>query len=57
MDTSEGEVVIGPAQNLTTDQTAAVLGVSRRTAIRLTVAGKLDPRLVGTQRRLTLRDG
>lgn len=42
--------------NLTTEQTAAVLGVSRPTVVRMIDAGKLPARMVGTHRRLALGD-
>ncbi len=43
-------------EDLTIEQAAAVLGVSRPTMIRLVDSGKLPTRLVGTHRRLSLRD-
>ena len=52
----ERAVVIRSPENLTTEQAAAVLGVSRPTVIRLIDAGKLNAHLVGTHRRLTLGD-
>ncbi|MCB0975638.1 MAG: helix-turn-helix domain-containing protein [Actinobacteria bacterium] len=48
--------MIGSPENLTTEQAAAVLGVSRPAVIRLIDAGKLDAHLVGAHRRLTLGD-
>lgn len=56
--TAEGEqaLVVRPDSDLTTQQAAAVLGVSRPTVIRLVDSGKLPARLVGTHRRLDLRD-
>ncbi len=56
--TADGEraLVIRSVTDLTTQQAAAVLGVSRPTVIRLVESGKLPARLVGTHRRLDLRD-
>ena len=50
----ERALVLRSPENLTTEQAAAVLGVSRPTVIRLIEAGKLDAHVVGTHRRLTL---
>lgn len=52
----ERAVVLRSSEDLTTEQAAAVLGVSRPTVIRLVEAGKLPVRMVGTHRRLTLGD-
>lgn len=49
-------LVLRSPDNLTTEQAAAVLGVSRPTVVRLVEAGKLPARMVGTHRRLTLGD-
>lgn len=56
--TAEGEraLVLRSPEDLTTEQAAAVLGVSRPTVVRLVEAGKLPARLVGTHRRLALGD-
>lgn len=56
--TAEGEraLVLRSPKDLTTEQAAAVLGVSRPTVIRLVEAGKLPVRMVGTHRRLALGD-
>ena len=55
---AEGEraFVLRTPEQLTTEQAAAVLGVSRPTVIRLVDAGKLPARVVGTHRRLVLGD-
>ncbi len=55
---AEGEpaLVVRSTKDLTTEQAAAVLGVSRPTVVRLVEAGKLPARMVGTHRRLTLAD-
>ncbi len=55
---ADGELplVLRAAEDLTTVQAAAVLGVSRPTVVRLIDAGKLPARTVGTHRRLTLGD-
>lgn len=55
---AEGEraLVIRSPDDLTTEQAAAVLGVSRPTIVRMIDAGRLPARMVGTHRRLTLRD-
>lgn len=47
---------LGSRSRITTEQAAAVLGVSRPTVIRLVDAGKLPARVVGTHRRLVLGD-
>lgn len=52
----ERALVLRSPEELTTEQAAAVLGVSRPTIIRLVDAGKLPARKVGTHRRLTLSD-
>ena len=49
-------LVLRSPHDLTTEQAAAVLGVSRPTVVRLVEAGKLPARMVGTHRRLTLGD-
>lgn len=55
---AEGEraLVLRSPGDLTTEQAAAVLGVSRPTVIRLVEAGNLPARMVGTHRRLALGD-
>ncbi len=55
---AEGEraLVLRTPDDLTTEQAAAVLGVSRPTVVRLIEAGKLPARMVGTHRRLALGD-
>ena len=55
---AEGEraLVLRSPDDLTTEQAAAVLGVSRPTVVRLIEAGKLPARMVGTHRRLSLGD-
>jgi excisionase family DNA binding protein len=50
----EQALVIRAPENLTTEQAAAVLGVSRPTVVRLVESGKLPARMVGTHRRLSL---
>lgn len=52
----ERALVLRSPEDLTTEQAAAVLGVSRPTVVRLVEAGKLHARMVGTHRRLTLGD-
>ena len=52
----ERALVLRSPENLTTEQAAAVLGVSRPTVVRLIESGKLPARMVGTHRRLTLGD-
>jgi excisionase family DNA binding protein len=52
----ERALVLRAPEDLTTEQAAAVLGVSRPTVIRMIEAGKLPVRMVGTHRRLTLED-
>lgn len=52
----ERALVLRSPEDLTTEQAAAVLGVSRPTVIRLIEAGKLPARMVGTHRRLALGD-
>lgn len=49
-------LVVRSPDDLTTEQAAAVLGVSRPTVVRLIEAGKLPARMVGSHRRLTLGD-
>jgi excisionase family DNA binding protein len=55
---ADGErvLVLRALQSLTTEQAAAVLGVSRPTVVRLVDTGKLQARMVGTHRRLALAD-
>jgi excisionase family DNA binding protein len=55
---ADGErvLVLRAPENLTTEQAAAVLGVSRPTVVRLVDTGKLQARMVGTHRRLALAD-
>lgn len=52
----ERAFVLRSPEQLTTEQGAAILGVSRPTVIRLVDAGKLPARAVGTHRRLVLGD-
>lgn len=52
----ERPLVLRSPDDLTTEQAAAVLGVSRPTVVRMVDAGKLPARLVGTHRRLALVD-
>ena len=52
----EQALVLRSPDDLTTEQAAAVLGVSRPTIIRMIEAGKLPVRMVGTHRRLRLHD-
>lgn len=52
----ERALVLRAPQDMTTEQAAAVLGVSRPTVVRLIDAGKLPARMVGTHRRLDLGD-
>lgn len=52
----ERALVLRCPDDLTTEQAAAVLGVSRPTVVRLVEAGKLPAHLVGTHRRLALGD-
>lgn len=56
--TADGEraLVLRSPEELTTEQAAAVLNVSRPTVVRLIEAGKLPARMVGTHRRLALGD-
>lgn len=52
----EQALVLRSPEDLTTEQAAAVLGVSRPTVIRMVESGKLPARMVGTHRRLSLGD-
>ena len=52
----ERPLVLRSSVNLTTEQAAAILNVSRPTIVRWIEAGKLPARMVGTHRRLTLGD-
>jgi excisionase family DNA binding protein len=52
----ERALVLRSTADLTTEQAAAILGVSRPTVARLVDAGKLPARMVGTHRRLALTD-
>src|SRR5581483_6328940 len=52
----ERPLVLRSPDNLTTEQAAAILNVSRPTVVRWIEAGKLPARMVGTRRRLTLGD-
>jgi excisionase family DNA binding protein len=52
----EQTLVVRAADDLTTSQAAVVLGVSRPTVVRLIEKGTLDAHMVGTHRRLALRD-
>ncbi len=49
-------LVVRSGKDLTTEQAAEALGVSRPTVVRLVESGKLPARMVGTHRRLSLRD-
>ena len=49
-------LVLRSPDDLTTEQAAAVLGVSRPTVVRLVESGKVPARMVGTHRRLALGD-
>lgn len=49
-------LVLRAPDDLTTEQAAIILGVSRPTVVRLVEAGKLPARMVGTHRRLDLAD-
>lgn len=49
-------IVLRSPEDLTTEQAAVVLGVSRPTVVRLVESGELPARMVGTHRRLCLRD-
>ncbi len=53
----EPALVVRSTKDLTTEQAAAVLGVSRPTVVRLVETGKLPACMVGTHRRLSLGDG
>jgi excisionase family DNA binding protein len=55
---AEGEraFVLRSPGDITTEQAAALLGVSRPTVVRLVEAGKLPARMVGTHRRLTVAE-
>lgn len=52
----ERPLVLRSFDSLTTEQAAAVLGVSRPTVVRMIEAGKLPAHMVGTHRRLPLGD-
>lgn len=52
----ERALVLRSPEDLTTEQAAAVLGVSRPTVVRLVESGKVPARMVGTHRRLSLGD-
>lgn len=52
----EQALVLRSPEDLTTEQAAAVLGVSRPTVVRLVESGTLPARMVGTHRRLSLAD-
>lgn len=49
-------LVLRSPDDLTTEQAALVLGVSRPTVVRMIEAGKLPAHMVGTHRRLALDD-
>jgi excisionase family DNA binding protein len=52
----ERPLVLRTPEDLTTEQAAAVLGVSRPTVVRLIESGRIPARMVGTHRRLSLGD-
>jgi excisionase family DNA binding protein len=52
----ERAVVLRSLNDLTTEQAALVLGVSRPTVVRMIDGGKIPARKVGTHRRLALTD-
>lgn len=52
----ERALVLRSPDDLTTEQAAVVMGVSRPTVVRMIEAGRLPARMVGTHRRLTLSD-
>ena len=52
----EQALILRSPDDLTTEQAAAVLGVSRPTVVRLVESGKIPARMVGTHRRLALGD-
>jgi len=52
----EEALVFRSAEDVTTEQAAAVLGVSRPTVVRLVDSGKIPARMVGAHRRLSLGD-
>ena len=52
----ERALVLRSPEDLTTEQAAAVLGVSRPTVVRLVESGSIPARMVGTHRRLSLGD-
>lgn len=56
--TADGEraLVLRSPEHLTTEQAAAVLGVSRPTGVRLVDVGKLQAHMAETHRRLALGD-
>lgn len=56
--TADGEqaLILRSPQDITTEQAATILGVSRPTVIRLVENGRLPARMVGTHRRLTLTE-
>ena len=52
----ESALVVREPNDLTTQQAAQILGVSRPTVVRLIESGKLRAHMVGTHRRVTLTD-
>ncbi len=52
----ESALVLRAPNDLTTQQAAQILGVSRPTVVRLIESGKLPAHMVGTHRRVTLAD-
>ena len=52
----ESALVVREPNDLTTQQAAQILGVSRPTVVRLIESGNLRAHMVGTHRRVTLTD-
>lgn len=49
-------IVVRTPEAISTEQAAAVLGVSRPTVVRMIDSGRLPAHMVGTHRRVQLRD-